>query len=128
MTIQDNPRIDVATICEIAHEAVTKDEVGLVVVDGLQCLGRAEPKENRYVEVCDDVHELKRLARELNVALVVTSALNRDADKRADKRPWLADLRNAGDIEDVADNVVLIHRDDQYDVEYRPGEADLILG
>jgi replicative DNA helicase len=59
--------------------------------------------------------------------VVAVSQLNRGAEQRADKRPQLADLRESGAIEQDADIVILLHRDDYYDKEARPGEADLIV-
>ena len=71
---------------------------------------------------------LQRLARAHNIPIVVTSTLSRASEARADKVPMLYDLRNAGDIEDVADAVIFVHRDDMYEAEStRPGEADLIV-
>jgi replicative DNA helicase len=100
----------------------------LLVVDGLQSLMPAGPRESPYHEVRDTVHTLKRLARHAGIAVVVASKLTRGPEQRPDKRPLLFDLRDAGDIEDVADEVILLHREDVYERESaRPGEADLIV-
>lgn len=128
--IADDPYLTVEKI-GAAIEDTSEHDLKLVVVDELQTLVQTRTRENRYQEVRDDVHALKRLARQHNVALVVVSKLNRSPMTRQSPilaRPMLHDLRDAGGIEDVADEVILIHRDDQYEKEsIRPGEADLIV-
>lgn len=125
----DDPYLTVEKIEAALEEATARGlDPKLVVVDELQMLVQTRSRENRYQEVRDDVHALKRLAREHNIALVVVSKLNRGPLARPDARPLLHELRDAGGIEDVADEVILIHRDDQWDAEsMRPGEADLII-
>lgn len=125
--VNTNPRLTVASITEAVEELLPLG-LKLLVVDGLQSLAREAPRDSRYFEVCEDVHALKRLARQHGLAVIIVSKLNRSAEQRPDKRPMLHELRNAGDIEDVADEVVLLHREDLYEREsMRPGEADLIL-
>ncbi len=102
----------------------------LVVVDYLQLMtapsGRKTP--DRQQEVADISRGLKLLAKELMCPVIAVAQLNREADKRADKRPQLSDLRESGSIENDADVVILVHRDDYYDKESpRAGEADLII-
>lgn len=119
------PAVTVARVTE-AVENLTGRGLRLLVLDGLQSLDQEIPRDSRYFDVCDDVHALKRLARTHGIPIVVVSKLNRVPEQRLSKRPMLHDLRNAGDIEDVADEVVMIHREDMYESEsLRPGEADL---
>lgn len=116
--------ITMAKVTEAVEELAGRG-LRLIVLDGLQTLDQEIPRDSRYFEVCDDVHALKRLARTHKLSLVVISKLNRTPEQRLFKRPALHDLRNAGDIEDIADEVILIHREDMYEAEStRPGEAD----
>ncbi|SFD74781.1 replicative DNA helicase [Streptomyces aidingensis] len=101
----------------------------LVIIDYLQLLqsGRSRP-ESRQVEVSDMSRSIKLLAKSLGVPVVVLSQLNREPEKRADKRPMISDLRESGSLEQDADIVILLHRDDAYEKEHpRSGEADLIV-
>ncbi|MEW2590921.1 replicative DNA helicase [Micromonospora aurantiaca] len=100
--------------------------LSLIVVDYIQQF--AKGVHDRYREVSDVTRDLKELARELQVPVVAVSQLNRGPEQRTDKRPQLVDLRDSGTVEDDADVVILLHRDDYYDKESpRAGEADLIV-
>ncbi|WP_412538132.1 replicative DNA helicase [Longispora sp. K20-0274] len=100
--------------------------VGLLVVDFIQFFARG--RYDRYREMADVSRELKDLGQELDMAVVAVSQLNRGPEARIDKRPELQDLRDSGTIEDDADLVILIHRDDYYDRQSpRAGEADLVV-
>jgi len=99
--------------------------LGLVVVDYLQLLQcRAPGKRQRQEIVGEFARELKLLAREFHVPVLVLSQLNRGAEQRADRKPSMTDLRESGDIENNADVVALLHRDDDGD---RPAEISLIM-
>src|SRR5690625_1861577 len=79
-------------------------------------------------EVCEFSRALKLLAKELEVPVIAVSQLNRGAEQRTDKKPMLSDLRESGAIEQDADMVILLHRDDAYERESpRAGEADFIV-
>jgi len=67
------------------------------------------------------------MAKELNIPVIAISQLNRGPEQRTDKRPLLSDLRESGSIEQDADVVIMLHRDDMYDQQNRTGEADLIV-
>ncbi|MFH9579071.1 replicative DNA helicase [Streptomyces globisporus] len=102
----------------------------LVIVDYLQLMESATSKktENRQQEVSAMSRAFKLLAKELQIPVVVLSQLNRGPEQRADKRPQMSDLRESGAIEQDADVVILLHREDAYDKESpRAGEADLIV-
>jgi replicative DNA helicase len=84
--------------------------------------------ESRQVEVSEFSRSLKLLAKELDIPVVAISQLNRGPEQRQDKRPMLSDLRESGSLEQDADMVILLHREDVYDRESpRAGEADFIL-
>jgi replicative DNA helicase len=102
----------------------------LVVIDYLQLMtaGGLRRDGNRQQEVADMTRSLKILAMELGVPVVVLSQLNRGPEQRADKMPAMSDLRESGAIEQDADIVILLHREDAYDkTSPRAGEADLII-
>lgn len=88
-----------------------KKEMGLdmIVVDYLQLINSDTPKEKRYQEIGQVTHELKAIAKELGIPVVALAQLSRKLEERADKRPQLSDLREAGDIEQEADVVCLLH-------------------
>ena len=102
--------------------------VDLVVVDYLQRLTPDARAERRDLEVGEFARALKTMAQQLGTTVIAPSQLNRGLEHRADRRPQLADLRESGSIEQEADIVILIHREDYYDPESpRRGEADLIV-
>lgn len=102
----------------------------LVVVDYLQLMESAggRKSDNRQQEVSAMSRAFKLLAKELHVPVVVLSQLNRGPEQRADKKPMMSDLRESGAIEQDADVVILLHREDAYEKQSpRAGEADLIV-
>jgi replicative DNA helicase len=111
-----------------ARRAYRKNGVRFVIADYLQLID-AEMKRGMLREqaVSAVSRELKRLAMELSIPVLVLSQLNREVEKRNDKRPQLSDLRESGAIEQDANVVMFLHRPDMYDAEDRPGQADLII-
>lgn len=106
-----------------------RHDLRLVVVDFINMLTYGtRPFDNRYLEISEICRCLKQLAKELDVPIVAVSQLNRGPEARTDKKPMLMDLRDAGTLEDNADLVILVHREDAYERESpRAGEADLIV-
>ena len=104
-------------------------DLGLIVVDYLQLMSSPRRAENRQVEVSEMSRGLKILARELDCPVMVGSQLNRQLEYRQDKRPMLADLRESGSIEQDADVVLFLYRDDVYNPESdQRGIAEVIIG
>jgi replicative DNA helicase len=102
--------------------------LGLVIVDYLQLLRTDARIDNRVQAIGELSRGLKILARELNVPVIALSQLSRAVESRTDKRPMLSDLRESGQIEQDADLVMFIYRDEYYNENTdRPGEADLII-
>ncbi|MFF9594252.1 replicative DNA helicase [Streptomyces sp. NPDC014646] len=102
----------------------------IIAVDYLQLMqSTGRRAENRQVEVSEMSRQFKLLAKELNIPVVLLSQLNRGPEQRTDKKPQVSDLRESGSIEQDADMVILLHREDAYEKESpRAGEADLIVG
>ncbi len=126
--IDDSPNLTMMEIRAKARRLKQRHELKLVVVDYMQLMTSTKRVENRQQEVSEMSRSLKLLAKELEVPVVAVSQLNRGPEQRTDKRPQLSDLRESGAIEQDADMVVLLHREDVYERESpRAGEADLVV-
>ena len=126
--IDDSPNMTMMEIRAKARRLKQRHDLRLIVIDYLQLMTSGKKVESRQLEVSEFSRQIKLLAKELNVPVIALSQLNRGPEQRSDKRPMLSDLRESGSIEQDADMVVLLHRDDVYEKEStRPGEADLIV-
>jgi replicative DNA helicase len=125
--IDDSPNLSLMEIRAKARRLKQRHNLKLIVIDYLQLMTSGKRVENRQQEVSEFSRQLKLLAKELNVPVVAISQLNRSPEQRSDKKPMLSDLRESGSIEQDADVVILLHRDDLYDQQARSGEADLIV-
>src|SRR5690625_7267871 len=100
----------------------------MVVLDYLELMSAGKRVESRQQEVAEFSRALKLLAKELDVPVIAISQLNRGSEQRTDKKPQMSDLRESGSIEQDADVVILLHREDMYEKESpRAGEADMIV-
>ncbi len=116
--LDDNPNVSIAEIRGKARRLSSKvGELGLVVVDYVQLMTGRSNAENRQVEVAEISRGLKILARELHCPVVALAQLNRGLEQRADKRPLLSDLRESGALEQDADVVMFLYRDEIYNPE-----------
>jgi len=105
-----------------------KGKLGLIVVDYLQLMQVAGTKENRATEISEISRSLKALAKELHAPVVALSQLNRGVEQRTDKKPVMSDLRESGAIEQDADLIIMIYREEVYEPETpRKGIADIIV-
>jgi replicative DNA helicase len=127
MFIDDSPNLSLMEIRAKSRRLKQRHNLKLIVIDYLQLMTSGKRVENRQQEVSEFSRQLKLLAKELNVPVVAISQLNRSPEQRSDKKPMLSDLRESGSIEQDADVVILLHREDLYDSQNRSGEADLIV-
>jgi replicative DNA helicase len=128
MYIDDSPNLTMMEIRAKARRLRQRHDLKLVVIDYLQLMSATRRVENRQQEVSELSRSLKLLAKELEIPVIAMSQLNRGAEARTDKKPQLSDPRESGSIEQDADMVVLLHREDAYEKESpRAGEADFIV-
>ncbi|SOD63777.1 replicative DNA helicase [Streptomyces zhaozhouensis] len=128
--IDDSPNLSMMEIRAKCRRLKQRNDLQLVVIDYLQLMqtGGSRRPESRQQEVSEMSRNLKLLAKELEVPVVALSQLNRGPEQRTDKKPMVSDLRESGSIEQDADMVILLHREDAYEKESpRAGEADLIV-
>ncbi|MDQ3940821.1 MAG: replicative DNA helicase, partial [Actinomycetota bacterium] len=126
--IDDSANITLMEMRAKCRRLKARNGLGLVIIDYLQLMQSPRKSENRQQEVSEISRNLKILARELEVPVVCASQLNRGVEYRADKRPFLGDLRESGSIEQDSDVVMFIYRDEVYNPDSEAkGEAELIV-
>ena len=117
LIIDDTPALTVSKMRNKCREFKKKHDLRLVVVDYLQLMGVEGNEKTQKEKVSEIAGELKALAREMNVPIVVLSQLNKEIEKREDKRPTFSDLNDLGTIGQDADVVMFIYRDDYYNLD-----------
>jgi replicative DNA helicase len=127
--IDDNPNVTVMEIRSKARKLKSQvGELGVVVVDYVQLMTGRQAAESRQVEVAEISRGLKILAREIEAPVVALAQLNRSLEQRADKRPMLSDLRESGSLEQDADVVLFLYRDEVYNRDSQDqGVAEVIV-
>ena len=130
MYIDDSGALTPTELRARARRLKREHGIGLMVVDYLQLMHVPGTSENRATEISEICRSLKSLARELNIPVVALSQLNRSVDQRPDKRPIMSDLRESGSIEQDADLIAFIYRDEVYTKEESTakGIAEIIIG
>ncbi len=114
LIIDDTPGISVQELRTKCRKYKLEHDIQLIIIDYIQLMSAGSKNDNRQQEVSDISRGLKSLARELNVPIIVLSQLNRAVETRADHRPMLADIRESGAIEQDADVIMFLYRDDYY--------------
>lgn len=127
--IDDTPALTPAELRSRARRiAKEHGQLGLIVIDYLQLMQVHGHKENRTAEISEISRSLKALAKELQVPVIALSQLNRSLEQRSDKRPVMSDLRESGAIEQDADLIIFIYRDEVYNEDSRDkGTAEIII-
>jgi replicative DNA helicase len=126
ITINDLGAINITQIRQEARKMFSNGGVDLLIVDYIQIATPSEKQDRRDLDIGDISSGLKALAKELNVPVLAASQLSRDLEKRSDKRPVLADLRESGSLEQDADVVMFIYRPDQYEKTDKQNTAEII--
>ena len=127
--IDETPALSPAELRARSRRLKREHDIGLIVVDYLQLMAVPGSNENRATEIAEISRSLKALAKELNVPVIALSQLNRALEQRPNKRPVMADLRESGSIEQDADLIVFIYRDEVYNPDSPDkGKAEIIIG
>ena len=130
INIADTPNVGVLEIRAYARRLKAAGKLDMILIDYLQLIkGSSGKNENRQQEISDISRSLKGIARELDVPIIALSQLSRATEQRADRRPMLSDLRESGAIEQDADMVMFLYRDDYYNEETEEkGITEVIIG
>ena len=127
--IDDTPALSPGELRARSRRLKREHDLGLIVIDYLQLMQVPGTKENRATEISEISRSLKALAKELNIPVIALSQLNRSLEQRTDKRPVMADLRESGAIEQDADVIMFIYRDEYYNPDGgEKGVAEIIIG
>jgi replicative DNA helicase len=126
--IVDSGNVTIVDIrAKARRQRSSRQGLGLIIVDYLQLMSGHGRVESRQQEIAEISRSLKLMAKELDIPVIAVSQLNRDPERRQDKRPQLSDLRESGAIEQDSDIVMFIHRDDSEEDPMKKGKADIIV-
>lgn len=129
LIIDDTPGISIGELRSKCRKFKLEHNLGLVIIDYLQLMSGGKKSESRQQEISEISRSLKALAREINAPVIALSQLSRAVEQRPDKRPMLSDLRESGAIEQDADVVMFIYRDDYYNHDSEDaGVSEIIIG
>ncbi len=129
LIIDDTSSISIGELRSKCRKFKLEHNLGLVIIDYLQLMTGSKKNESRQQEISEISRSLKGIARELNVPVIALSQLSRAVEQRPDKRPMLSDLRESGAIEQDADIVMFIYRDDYYNHDSEEaGISEIIIG
>jgi len=127
--IDETPALSPTELRARARRMKREHDIGMIVIDYLQLMQVPGNKENRATEIGEISRALKALAKELKVPVIALSQLNRALEQRPNKRPLMADLRESGSIEQDADMILFIYRDEVYNEDSPDkGKAEIIIG
>ncbi len=129
LIIDDTPGISIQEMRSKCRKFKLEQGLDMIIIDYLQLMSGGGKGESRQQEISEISRSLKALAREMNVPVLALSQLNRSVEQRPDKRPMMSDLRESGAIEQDADVIMFIYRDDYYNKDTeKPGVAEIIIG
>ena len=129
LVIDDTPGISITELRSKCRKLKLEKNLGLVMIDYIQLMTGSKQTEYRQQEISEISRSLKALAREINAPIIALSQLSRRVEQRDDKRPMLSDLRESGAIEQDADVVMFIYRDEYYNKDTEtPGVTEIIIG
>ncbi len=129
LVIDDTPGISVTELRSKCRKLKLEQDLKVVIIDYIQLMTSGRKAESRQQEISEISRSLKAIAREIQCPVIALSQLSRAVEQRPDKRPMLSDLRESGAIEQDADVVMFIYRDEYYNKETEhPGEAEIIIG
>ena len=129
LIIDDTPGISISELRSKCRKFKLEHNLGLVIIDYLQLMSGNKKSQSREQEISEISRSLKALAREINAPVIALSQLSRAVEQRPDKRPMLSDLRESGAIEQDADVVMFIYRDDYYNKDSEEaGVSEIIIG
>lgn len=129
LVIDDTPGISITELRSKCRKLKLEKNLGLVMIDYIQLMTGSKQTESRQQEISEISRSLKALAREINAPIIALSQLSRRVEQRDDKRPMLSDLRESGAIEQDADVVMFIYRDEYYNKDTEtPGVTEIIIG
>jgi replicative DNA helicase len=126
--VYDEPNPSISTIRSVVKQAILRQgQLGAVFLDYVQMLSLGSAEKNRNLELGQITRELRAIAKDFDVAFYLGSQINREVEKRSNKRPTKADLRDSGEIAEVADAVIMLYRDAYYSKNSHDNTIELIV-